>query len=92
MARYTGQCSNCGSNDHPNGNIFTVKETALWECTVTYAQADRPGFFFPETKFVKVCNNCDQPHAFYPRQSAKAKAREARFAETLAWLNAQEAE
>ena len=71
MPRYTGRCQNCGDDRSPRGNVFTVMQTFMFEMDNRYQHAA------PDSTYVKVCNSCQYPHAFHPRVSAKAKAREA---------------
>lgn len=84
MARLiTGQCRNCGDAAHPKGNVFHVADAL-------YFQIDYPHQWAGDitTHCVKVCNNCNTPHPFHTRKSAKRKQTEALFDA----LFAQEAE
>lgn len=71
MPRYTGRCQNCGNDQSPRGNVFTVMQSFLFDLDNRY------GHEVPASDLVKVCNNCQFPHPFQPRTSAKVKAREA---------------
>jgi hypothetical protein len=83
--RYVGQCSKCGDDSHPKGNVFRIMAGFLFDIKFPHAPP-------APTEHVKVCNNCDTAHPFHTRISAKAKAREIKLQETLAWLDAQESE
>lgn len=80
MAKYTGQCKNCGSDQHPNGNIFHIEDAAFFD-----AMRNAAGFEMPGTDKVKVCNNCGAPHAFRQRVSARQRKLQA----TADWLLAE---
>jgi len=75
MARYTGKCTNCGDDRSPKGNVFTVMRSWEFETDNRY-QHPLPADC-EDLSFVKVCNNCQYPHPFRPRVSAKAAQREA---------------
>jgi NMD protein affecting ribosome stability and mRNA decay len=66
MAKYVGQCKNCGSDQHPKGNIFRIMDA--W-----YFAAGYPDKEVPSTDKVKVCNNCDTAHTFRNRVSARQR-------------------
>lgn len=68
MTKYTGQCKNCGSDRHPNGNFFHIEDAAFFD-----AMRNHNGFEMPGTEKVKVCNNCGAPHAFRNRVSARQR-------------------
>lgn len=72
MAKYIGQCSKCGSGDHPKGNVFRIMSSL-------YYSIDFPSAPEPTTETVKVCNNCNTPHPFHRRMSAKKNATAALF-------------
>ncbi len=75
MARYTGQCVNCGSDQHPNGNVFRIMSAAFYDIDFPHKPA-------APTEYVKVCNNCNTAHPFHRRQSKQNAKRE----ELLNWL------
>lgn len=79
MARYIGQCSNCGSAKHPKGNVFRIMSGAFYDI-------DFPHMPEAPTEIVKVCNNCNTAHPFKRRVSAKKKKLQA----TMDWLLSQE--
>jgi len=66
-----GKCKNCGTDQHPKGNVFTVMETFAFAMDNPYQHN------VPDCAHVKVCNNCRFPHPFKHRTSAAAKDREA---------------
>lgn len=79
MARYIGQCSKCGSNQHPKGNVFRIMDKLFFELDYPHKSIEHV-----VTDTVKVCNNCNEPHNFQRRLSAKRKAKEELFARLLA--------
>jgi hypothetical protein len=68
-----GQCKNCGSDRHPKGNFFKIQKTDMFELE------NKRNHPLPKTEYTKVCNNCDYPHPFTRRMSAKNKSKEALF-------------
>lgn len=80
MARHIGQCSKCGDAAHPKGNVFRIMSAVFFECD--YGTEQLAGI---TTQNVKVCNNCNTPHPFHQRTSARAKKLQA----TMDWLLAQ---
>jgi hypothetical protein len=82
MKRIVGQCRKCGEAAHPKGNVFRVMLTCVWDLDHPQRQSETDGI---ATDQVKVCNNCDTPHSFHRRISAKARNLNA----TIAWLNEQ---
>lgn len=81
MARHVGQCSNCGEAAHPKGNVFRIMPALYWE--IDFPRRELGAI---TSEYVKVCNNCNTPHPFHRRVSAKSKKMEA----LLVWLLEQE--
>ncbi len=68
-----GRCNNCGDDKHPKGNIFHIQKTDMFELD------NKRNHPLPKTEYTKVCNNCDYPHPFTHKMSAKKKATNALF-------------
>lgn len=75
MAKYIGQCKNCGSDQHPKGNVFRIMRDYEYDLEFPHREA-------APTETVKVCNNCNTAHSFKRRVSARQR----KLVETAAGL------
>lgn len=68
MTRYIGQCANCGSDQHPKGNVFRIMDKWYFEAGYPHDNVSHI-----TTERVKVCNNCNHAHPFQRRTSARQR-------------------